>query len=247
MKFENRYAVVTGAAQGIGYGIAKKLIEEGVKGVAILDMNEERLNTVAAELNALGMGKVLGLVCNVADGEAVDAVMKQIEAEFGKIDILINNAGIIRDAMFHKMSEEQWDLVINVNLKGTYNCTRAVFAGMRERSYGRIINISSTSAYGNLGQANYAATKAAVIGFAKTLAKEGARKGITANAIAPDFIDTEMMRAVPADFLAKRLKEAPMQRLGTIEELAAVAAFLASDEASYVSGVCIDVTGAIRT
>ena len=247
MKFDNRYAVVTGAAQGIGYGIAKKLLEEGVSGVAILDMNEERLDTVAAELNAMGKGKALAKVCNVADNEAVKKVMQEIEAEFGKIDILVNNAGITRDAMFHKMTMSQWDLVIDVNLKGTYNCTSAVFGGMRERSYGRVINIASTSAYGNLGQANYAATKAAVIGFAKTLAKEGARKGITANAIAPDFIDTEMMRAVPADFLAKRLKEAPMQRMGTIEELAAVVAFLASDEASYVSGVCIDVTGATRT
>jgi len=245
-KLAGKYAVVTGAGKGIGRAIAERFLEDGVAGVALLDLDLALVTATALELDPTGE-RAIAVSCDVSDQDAVHEAFQTVTERFGRVDILVNNAGITRDAMFHKMTMSQWDLVIDVNLKGTYNCTSAVFGGMRDRSYGRVINIASTSAYGNLGQANYAATKAAVIGFAKTLAKEGARKGITANAIAPDFIDTEMMRAVPADFLAKRLKEAPMQRMGTIEELAAVVAFLASDEASYVSGVCIDVTGATRT
>lgn len=245
--FAGKIAVVTGAAQGIGLGIARRFMQEKIGGLAILDWNEDAVAAAGQVLQQMGDSKVLALKCDVADYHMVAAVMKQIEQEFGRIDILVNNAGITRDAMFHKMTLEQWNAVINVNLNGTFHCTHCVINGMRDRGYGRIISIASTSAYGNVGQANYAATKAAIIGFMKTLAKEGARKGITANAIAPDFIDTDMMRAVPKDFLERRLKEAPMQRMGTIEELASACMFLASDEASYVSGVCLDCTGAIRT
>ncbi|NLF28359.1 MAG: SDR family oxidoreductase [Clostridiales bacterium] len=245
--FEDRVAVVTGAAQGIGLGIAERFVREKVGGIAILDWNADAVEAAGERLRAMGGGKVLALRCDVSDYGAVAEVMGRIEAEFGRIDILVNNAGITRDAMFHKMTAEQWRAVVDVNLNGTFNCTHSVINGMRDRGFGRIVSIASTSAYGNVGQANYAASKAAIIGFMKTLAKEGARKGITANAIAPDFIDTDMMRAVPADFLERRILEAPMRRMGSVDELASACVFLASDEASYVSGVCLDCTGAIRT
>lgn len=245
--FAEQYAVVTGAAQGIGLGIAKAFVKEGIAGIAILDWNQEAVEAAAKELEAMGNSKVLALRCDVSKYEMVAAVMEQIENEFGRIDILVNNAGITRDAMFHKMSVAQWDTVMNVNLNGAFYCSRCVINGMRERNYGRLVHISSVSAYGNLGQANYAATKAGLIGLSKTIAKEGARKGITSNCIEPDFIDTEMMRAVPADFLQERLKSAPMQRMGSVEELASAVLFLASKEASYISGVTLDCNGAVRT
>ena len=245
--FHNRYAVVTGAAQGIGFGIAERLVRDGCAGVAILDLNPTAVDEAAKKLEAYGTSKVLGLECNVAKYDMVHDCMEKIVAEFGRIDILVNNAGITKDAMFHKMTVDQWNAVIQVNLQGVFNCTHNVINGMRQQGYGRIVNMSSKSAYGEVGQANYAATKAALIGFTKTLAKESARKGITVNAIAPDFINTPMMNAIPADNMAARIAAAPMQRMGNVEEVAALVAFLVSDESSYVNGDCIDVNGATRT
>ena len=245
--FHNRYAVVTGAAQGIGFGIAERLVQDGCAGVAILDLNPTAVAEAVKKLEAYGKSKVLGLECNVAKYDMVHDCMEQIVAAFGRIDILVNNAGITKDAMFHKMTFDQWNAVIQVNLQGVFNCTHNVINGMRQQGYGRIVNMSSKSAYGEVGQANYAATKAALIGFTKTLAKESARKGITVNAIAPDFINTPMMNAIPADNMAARIKAAPMQRMGNVEEVAALVAFLVSDESSYVNGDCIDVNGATRT
>ncbi|MBQ3181714.1 MAG: SDR family oxidoreductase, partial [Clostridia bacterium] len=160
------------------------------------------------------------------------------------IDILVNNAGITRDAIFHKMTPAQMHQVMDVNFFGTYHCIYNVVPIMREQGYGKIINISSTSSYGNPGQANYSASKAAIEGFSRTLAIELARKGITVNCVLPGFIDTEMMRAIPEDMLKKSLAAAPMQRMGDPEEIASLVAFLASDEASYVSGTCIICSGA---
>lgn len=241
MRLEGKTAVVTGAAQGIGKAIVKRLYEEGAK-VALLDVNEEKIREAAAEIDH-GTGRAAGYICNVADRESVETTMAEVEAALGTIDILINNAGITRDTMFHKMSEEQWDLVMEVNLKGIFHCTKAVIGKMRQRGYGKIVNLASVSAFGNMGQTNYGASKAAVIGFTKCLAKESARSGITVNAIAPSYINTEMLQAVPENVMQKFIAAIPSNRLGTPEELAAVAAFLSSDDSSFVTGECIVVSG----
>ncbi len=241
MRLEGKIAVVTGAAQGIGAAIATRLASEGAK-VALLDLDYEKVQKVAASIDET-LTNVKGLVCNVADEASVMEVMEAIEKEYGQIDILINNAGITKDGMFHKMSTEQWKKVMDVNLDGIYYCTRAVIEGMRARKYGKIVNLASVSAFGNMGQTNYGASKAAVIGFTKCLAKESARANITVNCIAPSYINTEMLQAVPQEVMDKFIAAIPSNRLGTPEELASVAAFLASDDSSFVTGECIVVSG----
>lgn len=241
MRLEGKTAVVTGAAQGIGKAIAKRLYDEGAK-VALLDVNHEKIREAVAEIDG-GAGRAAGYACNVADRDSVEKTITEVESVLGTIDILVNNAGITCDTMFHKMSEEQWDLVMDVNLKGIFRCTKAVIGGMRQRSYGKIVNLASVSAFGNMGQTNYGASKAAVIGFTKCLAKETARSGITVNAIAPSYINTEMLQAVPENVMQKFIAAIPSNRLGTPEELAAVAAFLSSDDSSFVTGECIVVSG----
>ena len=245
--FEGKVAFVTGAAQGIGYTIAKRFVEEGVKSLAVVDWNLEQAQKAADELNALGTTKAIAVKCDVASPENVHEAFEMIRNELGPVDILVNNAGIIRDAMFHKMGFEAWDRVLKVNLYGVYNCTQEVIGSMRQRGYGRIVSMSSSSAYGAVGQTNYAATKAGVIGFTKSLAKESARKGITVNAVAPDFIDTPMVRSMPEDVMKATLERVPMQRMGTPEEVAGLVAYLCSEDASYVTGTCIDCSGADRT
>lgn len=236
-----KYAVVTGAQKGIGYAIAKRFLEEGVAGVAVLDLNE--FDT--SELDP--SGRAVSYACNIADADMVADVFAQIYERFGRIDILVNNAGIIKDAMFHKMTDNQWNAVMNVNIGGMYNCTKQVINKMREQNYGRIVNISSTSAFGAAGQCNYSLTKSGVIGFTKSLAKESARKNITVNAVAPDFINTDMMNSIPKDQLEAAMQAAPMQRMGEPAEVAALVTYLASDDASYVSGECIRCGGAYHT
>ena len=246
--FKERYAVVTGAAQGIGFAIAKRFVEEEIAGIAILDWNADAVAKAGEELQAIcPSSKVLALQCDVSSYESTQKAMAAAEAEFGRIDILVNNAGITRDAIFHKMTPDQWNAVIGVNLNGLYNCTSCVIKGMRERNYGRLVNLASVAAYGAVGQANYASTKAAVVAFTKCMAKEGGRKGITANAFCPDMINTPMMNAIPDHVMASNLAKAPMQRMGEPSEVAALVVFLASDEASYISGASIDCNGAIRT
>ncbi len=242
MRFEGKYAVVTGAARGIGAAIAKRLYRDGVTGLALIDMDKEALEALASEIDPTGE-KVVGYKCNVANNEDVRDTFSQIYDRFGKVDILINNAGITRDSMFHKMEDDQWDAVIDVNLKGVYNCCKAVVSGMREQQYGKIVNISSVSAFGNIGQVNYGASKAGVIGLTKCLAKELARTNCTVNAIAPSYINTEMLQAVPEKVLAKFIEAIPSRRLGEPEEVASVAAFLSSDDSSFVTGECIVVSG----
>ena len=212
-----------------------------------MDWNLEQAEKAAEELNKLGDTNVIAVKCDVGNYEMVEETFAHIETELGPVDLLVNNAGITRDVIFHKMTPQQWDMVMKVNLYSVYNCCRVIINGMRQRGYGRIVNLSSTSAYGNPGQANYAATKAGIIGFTKTLAREGASKGITVNAIAPDFIKTDMMMAVPEENLKLAYERHPMHRMGTPEEVAALAAYLCSDDASYVSGVVIDCSGADRT
>lgn len=241
MRMDGRVAVVTGAAQGIGEAIAKRLWEEGAK-VILLDVNGEKVKAAAGRIDETGH-HTAGIACDVTDRIKTARVMAEIEDAYGKIDILVNNAGITRDVMFHKMIIEQWEQVLDVNLNGIFNCTRAVIGGMRERRYGKIVNLASVSAFGNMGQTNYGASKAAVIGFTKCLARESARVNITVNAIAPSYIDTEMLQAVPEEVMRKFIAAIPSNRLGMPEELAAVAAFLCSDDSSFVTGECIVVSG----
>ena len=244
-KLTGRYAVVTGAAKGIGRAIAERFLEDDVAGVALFDMDEELVAATAKELDPTGK-KILAIRCNVADQENVQQAMAAVTEKFGRIDILVNNAGITRDAMFHKMTDAQAKMVMDVNFFGTFYCCQAVIAGMREREYGKIINISSTSAFGNIGQTNYSASKAAIDGFTRTLALESARKGITVNSIAPGMIETDILKTIPADIMAQKIKNVPANRLGQPSEIASVASFLTSDDSSWVTGNCILACGGMK-
>ena len=237
MRFEGKIAVVTGAAQGIGAAIAKRLYDDGAEYVALIDLNEEKVKEQAMKIDHFG-SRTGGYACNVGSYEEVMKIFGEIEQAHGKIDILVNNAGITRDSMFHKMSEGQWDAVIEVNLKSMFNCCQAVVAGMRNRKYGKIVNLASVSAFGNIGQTNYG-----VIGFTKCLAREVARNHVTVNCIAPSYINTEMLQAVPEATMQRFLAAIPMERLGEPEELAAAAAFLCSDDSSFITGECLVVSG----
>jgi len=237
-----RIAVVTGAGKGIGRAIVEKYLEENAAGVAILEMDGALAAATAAELDPTGE-KVLGVPCDVSDFEGVQAAMAKVVEKFGRIDILVNNAGITRDAMFHKMSPAQFQLVVNVHLMGTYNCCQAVIPAMREQAYGRIINISSVNAIGNVGQTNYSAAKGAIEAFTRSLALESIRKNITVNAIGPGMIDTDMFRGIPEDIRQGRIKDHPAQRVAQPSEVANLAAFLASEDASWVTGNIIMCSG----
>lgn len=235
----NKIAVITGSAGGIGKATAEIFVRENIEGIAIVDYNYEAACKTAEELGP----KAFPVKCDVSDPEQVDAAIAQVMEHFGRIDILVNNAAITRDAIFHKMTREQWLQVINTNLNSVFYWTHGVYPQMREQGYGRIINMSSNSVNGNPGQCNYAATKAAVIGFAKTLAKEAARKGITVNCVAPSATETEMFNAVPDHIKEAMCKANPTNRLAKPSEMGEVIAFLASERASYVNGQCIYVTG----
>lgn len=241
-----KYALVTGAGKGIGAAIAKRLLDDSAAGVALLDYDQGLVEKTAAALDPSGR-RVLAIKCDVSQEGQVNEAVKAILERFGAIDILVNNAGITRDKMFHKMATSDWDAVLAVNLNGPYYLCHAVVPLMRERRYGRIVNISSTSAFGNAGQANYAASKAAIIGLTKTLAREGGPKNITVNCIAPGFINTDMFLSVPKEIIAEYMKGIPLGRLGEPSEIASVVSFLASDDASFISGQCLTVSGAANT
>jgi len=243
-RLENKVAVITGGADGLGRAAAKKFAAEGAQ-VIIWDMNEEKAKLTVAEIEAEG-GKSLFARVNTASYAEVDAATQDAVNMFGRIDILINNAGITRDASIKKMTPEMWQQVIDVNLTGVFNCAKCVSAGMVEKGYGRIINTSSVVAlYGNFGQSNYVATKAGVIGLTKTLARELGRKGVTVNAVAPGFIATEMVKKMPENVLKSMEEKVPLGRLGIPEDIASAYLFLASDEASYINGATLSVDGGI--
>ena len=237
-----KYAVVTGAGKGIGAAIAKRFLEEEAAGIAILEYDLALAQKTAAELDPTGK-KVIAIKCDVADSDQVKAAVEATVAAFGRIDIVINNAGIIRDRMFHKMTDDEWYAVINVNLNGVYNVCKYVIPMMRAQESGAIVNIASTSLMGNPGQANYAATKAALQGFTRTLAKENGPKNVRINVIAPGHILTDMMLTVGEEKLKAAAERLPMRRLGQPEEIASVAAFLCSEDASWVTGQTVYVAG----
>ena len=233
-----RVAMVTGGTRGIGRAISQRLKADGFLVAAGYAGNEEAAKACAAEL---GVMVVKG---NVGDFEDCRAAVQQVAAELGPIDVLVNNAGITRDAMLHRMTPQQWNEVIYVNLASIFNMSRNVIEGMRERNYGRIISITSINGQkGQMGQTNYSAAKAGVIGFTKALAQETAAKGITVNCVAPGYIDTEMVAAVPPNVMEKIVGAIPVGRLGKAEEIAACVAFLAREDASFITGATITANG----
>lgn len=247
-RFAGRTAFVTGGSRGIGRGIVELFAAEGAK-VALIDMNEEALSAATNELREKGY-EVYSRVANVVDPEQVEAAMKEAHDTFGSIDILVNNAGVIRDNLLFKMTDDDWQSVMDVHLKGSFNAARAAQKYMVEQKYGRIINISSTSALGNRGQANYAAAKAGLQGFTKTLAIELGKYGITANSVAPGFIETDMTKAtaerigVPFEKLIEAsVAMIPVGRSGKPEDIANAVAFFADEKSSFVNGQVIYVAG----
>lgn len=236
-------AIVTGAASGIGAGIATRLAGEGAN-VVVADINLEAAEAHVDTIKAAG-GSALAVKANVADGAEVTAMVEQTVAAFGTVHILVNNAGLARDGRVTKMSEADWDIVLDVILKGAFQCTKAVLPHMTEQKWGRIINISSRAHLGNPGQANYSAAKAGIIGFTKAMALENGRSFITANAVAPGLIDTPFVRAHPKwDMIRDNAeKTTPVPRIGAAEDVADAVAFLASERAGYITGDVLHVTG----
>lgn len=241
MRLKDKVAIITGSGQGIGEGIAHKFAREGAK-VVLVDVNESQIKKVEQDIKEQG-GIALSLVGDVSSAADMKNLVAKVVQEFSTVDIVVNNAGITRDALVHKMTEQQWDMVINVNLKGTFNLCQAVAPILREKGYGKIVNVSSAARFGNVGQTNYAASKAGVVGLTRALAKELAPKQVNVNAVAPGFIETEMSKKVPEDLLKALIKNIPMLRQGTINEIANTCMFLASDESSFINGQVIHVDG----
>jgi 3-oxoacyl-[acyl-carrier protein] reductase len=242
MRLEGNVAIITGAGQGIGQATAVKFAKEGAK-VAVCDIRQASVQKTVELVKASG-GDAIGFVVDVTDKDSITAMVEGVMAKWGRIDTLVNNAGIVEDAQFRKMSEDQFDRVIDVNLKGVYNCTKAVVDVMLAQNSGCILNASSiVGIYGNFGQTNYAATKFGVIGMVKTWARELGRKGIRANAICPGFIETPILSTMPEKIVRMMEERVPLGRLGKPEEIAAAYAWLASSEASYINGAVIEVSG----
>jgi 3-oxoacyl-[acyl-carrier protein] reductase len=244
MKLKGKVSIITGAASGIGQATAEKFVKEGAI-VAVCDVNLDAAKATVAKLQAAG-GEAVAYLVNVTDKAQIAEMVADVKARYGRIDVLVNNAGIVKDAQLTKMTDEQFDLVVDINLRGVYNCTRAVVETMAAQGGGVILNASSVvGLYGNFGQTNYAATKFGVIGFAKTWARELGKKGIRANAVCPGFVATPILNSMPEKVIQAMEEQIPMRRLAQPEEIANVYAFLASDEASYINGAAIEVTGGL--
>jgi len=244
VELSGKVALVTGAAQGIGKAIALLLAKNGAD-VVVSDINLEKAQETANEIQGMGRRSFAGKV-NVVDLKDVERMVEAIVEQFGRIDILVNNAGITRDRLILRMTEEDWDAVLDVNLKGTFNCTKAAIRYMSKQKSGKIVSIASVSGeMGNPGQANYSASKAGVIGFTKTIAREFAGRGINVNAIAPGYIQTPMTDAVPEKAKEELRRMIPMERLGQPEDVAQAVLFLVSESSSYITGQVLNVNGGI--
>ena len=246
-----RVAIVTGAGRGIGAATAKRLAADGAA-VAVIDLREADTAETVAAIQQAG-GTAVGIGCDVSQADQVEQAVKKVADDFGHIDILVNNAGVIRDNLLFKMTESDWDTVMNVHLKGAFLCSKAVQSYMVNQKYGKIVNTSSTSALGNRGQANYSAAKMGLQGFTRTLAIELGPFNINVNAVAPGFIDTEMTKATaervgadPEQFKKMAAEQIPLRRVGKPEDIANVVAFLVSEDSSYVSGQVICIAGGPR-
>lgn len=243
-RLSQKVAIITGAAQGIGFATARKFATEGAS-VIMVDMNDTSLTAAKATLAAEGL-TVDTSVTDVTDRTQIDALIASVKTKYGRIDVLVNNAGITRDARLINMTEAQFDQVISVNLKAVFNCTQAIAPTMLEQGSGVILNASSVvGLYGNFGQTNYAASKYGVIGFTTTWARELGPKGIRVNAVCPGFVDTPILATVPEKVLDTMKGQCWQRRLGQPEEIANAYAFLASDEASYINGVALEVSGGL--
>jgi len=244
LKLKGKVALVTGAAQGIGKAIALLLARNGAD-IVVSDINLEKAEETAKEIRAIGP-KAMAVKVDVANLSDVEQMVTGILEKLAKIDILVNNAGITRDKLILRMTEEDWDAVLGVNLKGTFNCTKAVVRHMAKQRSGKIVNIASVvGEMGNAGQANYSASKAGVIGLTKTIAREYAQRGINVNAIAPGYIETPMTEALPEKAKEELRKLIPMERLGKPEDIAEAVLFLVSEESSYITGQVLNVNGGI--
>jgi 3-oxoacyl-[acyl-carrier protein] reductase len=251
-RFDTRVAVITGAARGIGFGCATRFAQEGAS-VAVVDLDESAAAAAAERLPLVGDARAIGVGADVSDAGSVDSAVNRVVEELGGIHVLVNNAGVTRDNLLFKMTEEDWDLVMGVHLRGAFLMTRAAQKHFVEQKYGKILNLSSVSALGNRGQANYSAAKMGIQGFTRTLGIELGPFGINANAIAPGFIATEMTDATarrlkmePEQLRTMNAEANPVRRIGHPEDIAAAAAFLCSDEASYITGQTLYVDGGAK-
>lgn len=245
-RFENKIVLVTGAGRGIGASIAKRFASEGAEVIVNYSGNDEAAQKTVDEITATG-GQAQKYKCSVNDSESVKVMIDEIIKEFGRIDILVNNAGITKDGLMLRMTDEDFDRVMDVNLKGTFNCTKYVSKYMLKQKSGKIINISSVVGLsGNAGQVNYSASKAGIIGITKSAAKELSSRGITVNAVAPGYVDTDMTKVLSDNIRNEILKNIPLQRMGNVEDISNCVAFLASEDASYITGQVISVDGGMH-
>jgi 3-oxoacyl-(acyl-carrier-protein) reductase len=244
-RLQDRIAIITGSGRGLGAATALRMAREGAH-LVINDISAEAARETAAEIEKLGR-KAMVSTHDVSVTTQAQALVAEAKQTFGRVDILVNNAGITRDSMLHKLTEEKWDEVIRVNLKGPFNMGQACAKVMMEQKYGKIVNLASIAWLGNIGQSNYSASKAGVVGLTRTWALELSRYQINVNAIAPGLIDTQMTQAIPAEVKEKFIAKIPMHRMGKPEDIAAIIAFLASDEANYITGQCIQIDGGLTT